>query len=424
MGYTLTEKLLLAHTKNKTISPGEFIYASVDLALANDITAPIAIKVLKENNIDKVFAADKIALVLDHFTPNKDIQSAEQCKLVAAFAKEKKIVHFFSPTGGNAGIEHILLPERGLVLPGYLVIGADSHTCTYGALTAFSTGVGSTDLAFVLAEGKIWLRVPKTIKVIFHGKRKKYVFGKDLILYLIGKIGVDGANYKSLEFYDKVTPPLCMEERFTICNMVIECGAKNGLFPYDEITERFVKLHSKKKYKVYHSDKNAVYEDVIEIDVGGVSPQVALPPLPSNSVSVDELKEKIYIDQVVIGSCTNGWLYDLKIAARILVGRKIHPNVRLIVIPATQEIYKQALKEGIIEVFTNAGGIISPPTCGPCLGGHMGILADGERCLATTNRNFVGRMGSTKSEVYLSSPAVAAASAVAGYIVSPEEIRK
>jgi len=424
MGYTLTEKLLLAHTSKRSIFPGEFIYVSVDLALANDITAPIAIKVLKENNIDEVFDPDRVVLVLDHFTPNKDIQSAEQCKFVEAFAKEKRIKHLFSPAGGNMGIEHILLPERGLVLPGQLVIGADSHTCTYGALAAFSTGVGSTDFAYVLAEGKIWLRVPKTIKVIFYGKRKKYVFGKDLILYFISKIGVDGANYMSLEFYDRVSPPLCMEERFTICNMVIECGGKNGLFPYDRITEEFVKFHSRKKYKVYHPDRGAKYEDVIEINVEGISPQVALPSLPSNSVGVDKLEKKIYINQVVIGSCTNGWLYDLKIAAKILVGRRIHPDVRLIVIPATQEIYRQALKEGIIEIFTNAGAIISPPTCGPCLGGHMGILADGERCLATTNRNFVGRMGSTNSEVYLSSPAVAAASAIAGYIISPEEIKK
>lgn len=421
MGKTITEKILAAHSNKKEVSPGEIIMADVDLVLGNDITAPIAIHEFKKTGIKKVFDYHKIVLVPDHFTPNKDIKSAENCKILREFAKEQKIINYFEV--GRTGIEHALLPEKGLVLPGELIIGADSHTCTYGAIGCFSTGIGSTDMAFSMATGKIWLKVPETIKFVYYGKLKKWVSGKDLILYTISQIGVDGANYCAMEFTGEVIKSLNMDERFTICNMAVEAGAKSGIIEPDEITLEYVEKRANRKYKIYKSDPEANYKKIYEFDVSKIEPQVALPHLPSNCVSVNKIKD-VWIDQVVIGSCTNGRITDLRVAASILKGRKVPQEVRLIIIPATQEIYKQALKEGLIEIFIEAGAVISPPTCGPCLGGHMGVLAKGERCVSTTNRNFVGRMGDKESEVYLSSPAVAAASAIAGKIVSPEEVLK
>ena len=412
---TITEKILAAHCGKKAVSPGEFINAKVDFALGNDITAPFAIEQLRGAGIKKVFDRKRIALVPDHFTPNKDLASAQQCKKLQEFAKEYNIEHYFEQ--GRVGVEHVLLPELGLIKPGDLVIGADSHTCTYGALGAFSAGVGSTDLAAVMAKGYCWLRVPESIKFVYKGKLKKYAEGKDLILHTIGKIGVDGALYKAMEFAGPVIKNLPMDDRFAMCNMAIEAGGKNGIVAPDAITRSYAR-----KGKFYSSDKNAVYSKVYEYDVSKLEPQVACPHLPSNVKSVSKLM-KVSIDQSFIGSCTNGRLSDLRKAAKILKGKKVNSRVRLIVIPATQKIYLQALKEGLLETFVKAGGVINTPSCGPCLGGHSGILAEGETAIATTNRNFVGRMGHPKSFVYLSNAAVTAASAVKGRIAHPAEIK-
>jgi 3-isopropylmalate/(R)-2-methylmalate dehydratase large subunit len=419
VGNTITEKILMAHTNLKKISAGQLINARVDIALGNDVTAPIAINEFQKAGGKKIFDKNKVALVLDHFTPNKDINSAQQCKAVREFALKQKVTHFYE--GGQVGIEHALLPEQGVVLPGDLVIGADSHTCTYGALGAFATGVGSTDLAAVMLTGELWFKVPQSIKFVIYGKLQKWVSGKDLILHIIGRIGVDGALYKAMEFTGETIGKLPMADRLSMANMAIEAGAKNGILAPDAITKEYVKKRAKRDYKFYTSDADAVYSDIIEINAGGIEPQVAFPHLPSNVKGISKAG-KVKIDQSLIGSCTNGRIEDLRIAAQILKKRKAASNVRLIVVPATPAIYKQALKEGLIEIFMNADAIISPPSCGACLGGHMGILAEGEKAIATTNRNFVGRMGHPKSEVYLASPAVAAASAVLGRIASPEEL--
>ncbi|MFH1457839.1 MAG: 3-isopropylmalate dehydratase large subunit [Candidatus Omnitrophota bacterium] len=420
MPYTIAEKILLAHTDKKDIAPGEFIEGRVDLALGNDITAPLAIEEFKKSRSFKVFDKNRIVLVPDHFAPAKDLKSANQCKVLADFSREQKIKNYFEV--GCMGIEHALLPEQKLVLPGDLVIGADSHTCTYGALGCYSTGVGSTDLARAFIDGKCWLKVPPSIKFIYKGRRNSWVGGKDLILFTIGNIGVDGALYRVMEFSGPVIRHLGMDDRLAMSNMAIEAGARAGISEPDEITLKFIKP-APRKYKVYHSDKDAVYEKVYEYDVTKLQPQVACPHLPSNVRPVEELK-KIRIDQVVIGSCTNGRISDLRAAAKILKGKKIKLGLRLIVIPATQKIYLEAVREGLAEIFVKAGGVFSTPTCGPCLGGHVGILAEGEVCLATTNRNFIGRMGHPKSFVYLSNPAVAAASAVTGRITHPDEVFK
>ncbi|WP_456397362.1 3-isopropylmalate dehydratase large subunit, partial [Desulfurobacterium sp.] len=396
MGMTITQKILAEHAGKEEVHPGELIMCKVDIALANDVTAPIAIKRIKELGAEKVFDKDKIALVPDHFTPAKDIKSAEQVKMMRDFAKEFNITHFWNE--GRVGIEHALLPEQGVVVPGDVVIGADSHTCTYGAIGAFSTGVGSTDMAYAWLTGEVWFKVPEQIKFIYYGKRKKWVSGKDLILYVIGMIGVDGALYKTMEHTGEAIRELPIDDRFTICNMAIEAGAKNGIIEPDEITLEYVKTRAKKPFKLYKSDPDAEYSEVYEIDVSKIEPQVAFPHLPSNTRPVTE-STHVTIDQVVIGSCTNGRITDLRIAAEIIKGKKVNPNVRCIVIPATQEIYKQAVDEGLIDIFIDAECVVSTPTCGPCLGGHMGILAKGERAVATTNRNFVGRMGHPESEV-------------------------
>ncbi len=424
MGYTITEKILLKHTKLKSIHPGEFIDAKVDLCLGNDITAPIAIEEFERLGAKKVFDKKKVVLVPDHFAPAKDMASANQCKRLATFSKQYEIKHYFEV--GKMGVEHALLPEIGLVLPGELIIGADSHTCTYGALGAFSTGVGSTDLAAAMVTGEVWLKVPESMKFIFHGKLGKWVGGKDLILHTIGDIGVDGARYRAMEFCGEVIEKLPMEDRLTMCNMAIEAGGKNGIIAPDKITADYIRsIKNKAKPgigKVYASDKDAKYHSVREYDCRKIEPLVACPSLPSNVKPVRALKD-VTIDQVVIGSCTNGRISDLRIAAKILKGKKVKHGVRLIVIPATQKIYMDAVNEGLARIFIDAGGVFSTPTCGPCLGGHMGILAAGERAISTTNRNFVGRMGDPTSEVYLSNPAVAAASAVKGRIAHPEEVR-
>src|SRR3989338_1110350 len=417
MPMTITEKILAKHAGLKEVRPGQLINAKVDIALGNDITAPIAIKEFHSAGADKVFNKNKVVLVPDHFTPNKDIKSAEQCKILREFAQEQKLTHYFD--GGDVGVEHALLPEKGIVVPGDLVIGADSHTCTYGAMGIFSTGVGSTDLAACYATGKVWLKVPETIKFVFNGKMNKWVSGKDLILYVIGEIGVDGAGYKAMEFSGPVITDLPMDDRLAMCNMAIEAGAKNGIIEPDDCTEKYIKDRAQREYKFYSSDPDCEYHNIHEYDVSTLSPQVALPNLPENTRPVEDLSD-IKIDQVVIGSCTNGRISDLRIAAKILKNKKIDPSVRLIVIPATQGVYLEALKEGLIEVFINAECVVSTPTCGPCLGGHMGILAEGERALSTTNRNFAGRMGHPKSEIYLCNPAVAAASAITGKITHPE----
>lgn len=416
MGMTLTEKIISAHTNKDEVHSGEFVIAKVDFSLANDITGPLAIKEFEKIGVDKVFDRERIALIPDHFTPNKDIPSAEQCKILREFARKMNIKYYYEV--GRVGIEHALLPEEGLVVPGDVVIGADSHTCTYGALGAFSTGVGSTDLANVWATGDIWLRVPESIKFILYGKPRKWITGKDIILNIIGRIGVEGANYMAMEFSGEALKYISMDSRFTICNMAIEAGAKNGIIPFDDVTAEYMKGRNKRPYKIYLPDEDADYKEIIEIDVSSIPLEVAFPHLPSNVKAVEEIGD-IYIDQVVIGSCTNGRIEDLRIAAQILKGKKVHPYVRLIVIPATQEVYLQALKEGLIEIFISAGASVSTPTCGPCLGGHMGILAKGERALATTNRNFIGRMGHPESEVYLCGPAVAAASSIEGKITAP-----
>jgi 3-isopropylmalate/(R)-2-methylmalate dehydratase large subunit len=415
---TLVEKILAAHSNKKNVSPGEFINIRVDLILANDITAPIAIREFSRIGVARVFDPKKVVIVPDHFTPNKDIASAEQTRLAREFCYQQGASYF---EVGDMGIEHVLLPEQGLVLPGDVVIGADSHTCTYGALGAFATGMGSTDVAAAMATSDIWMKVPETMKFIYHGRLGKWVGGKDLILYTIGDIGVDGALYMAMEFTGEAITSLSMDGRFTIANMAIEAGAKAGIFRVDGKTLDYIKSRAKRPYTVYEPDEDAKYSKVIEYDVSSLEPQVALPHSPANTKPVSQV-EDIEIDQAVIGSCTNGRLEDLDVAAGILKGRRIHPGVRCIVIPGSQQVYLDALTEGLMEIFIRAGAVVSTPTCGPCLGGHMGVLAAGERCISTTNRNFVGRMGSPKSEVYLSNPAVAAASALAGRIVSPEEI--
>lgn len=430
MGLTITEKILAAHAGKKTVKPGEFIEARVDIALGNDITAPLAIEEFRKSGVKKVFDKKKVVLVPDHFTPNKDAPSARQAKILRDFAREQNLKYYFDV--GRMGIEHALLPEQGIVKPGNLIIGADSHTCTYGALGAFSTGVGSTDLAAVMITGRLWFKVPETIKFIYRGRLNKWVSGKDLILYTIGDIGVDGALYKAMEFTGDVISNLSMDSRFSMCNMAIEAGAKSGIIEPDETTWEYVKQASgfrpqaSKKagglqlaaWSRYKSDPDAKYCEIREYDCSKIEPQVAFPPLPSNTKPVSEVGN-IPLDQVVIGSCTNGRIEDLRIAAKVLKGKKIPSYIRLIIIPATQNIYLQSIKEGLIEIFLEAGGVVSTPTCGPCLGGHMGVLTEGERALATTNRNFKGRMGHPKSEVYLSNPAVAAASAIKGRIAHP-----
>jgi 3-isopropylmalate/(R)-2-methylmalate dehydratase large subunit len=421
MPMTITEKILAKHAGLKEVEPGQLTNAKVDIALGNDITAPIAIEQFRRAGAKRVFDRERVVLLPDHFAPNKDIKSAEQCKLLREFAVEQDLAYYYEV--GQMGIEHALLPEQGIVVPGDLVIGADSHTCTYGALGAFSTGVGSTDLAAAMVTGELWFKVPETIKLIYRGKLRPWVGGKDLILYTIGQIGVDGALYMAMEFTGDTIDSLPMDGRFTMANMAIEAGAKNGIFHPDRITEQYVKGRARRAYHFYKSDPGARYKEVREFDVSTVEPQVAFPHLPSNTKGISEVGT-VTIDQAVIGSCTNGRIDDLREAADVLKGHKISPNVRLIIIPATPSIYRQAMKEGLFDVFLDAGSVISPPTCGPCFGGHMGILAKGERAIATTNRNFVGRMGHPESEVYLSNPAIAAASAVLGRIGSPEDLRR
>ena len=420
MGMTMTQKILAAHAGLESVEAGQLIEADLDLVLGNDITSPVAIHEMDGKMKDSsVFHKDKIALVMDHFVPNKDIKSAEHCKCVREFAAKHEITNFFDV--GEMGIEHALLPEKGLVVAGDVVIGADSHTCTYGALGAFSTGVGSTDMAAGMATGKAWFKVPSAIKIELTGKLQKWVSGKDVILHIIGMIGVDGALYQSMEFTGDGVAELSMDDRFTIANMAIEAGGKNGIFPVDEKAVAYMKEHSMRPFKAYEADEDAEYARVIRLDLGSIRPTVAFPHLPENTRSIDEVGE-VPVDQVVIGSCTNGRIDNLRVAAKILEGKKVKKGVRVIIIPATQKIYLQAMEEGLIRTFIEAGAIVSTPTCGPCLGGYMGVLAEGERCISTTNRNFVGRMGHVKSEVYLASPAVAAASAVTGKISGPEEL--
>ena len=419
MGRTIVEKILAAHTDRKNFKVGEILNVRVDFVFGNDVTAPLAIKDFQNSGAKHVFDSDRIGLIPDHFAPNKDIKSAEQCKILRDFSRKEKIKHYFEV--GKMGIEHALLPEQGLVLPGDVVVGADSHTPTSGALGAFATGVGSTDLGAIITLGEMWLKVPETIKFIYRGKLDKWVSGKDLILYTIGKIGVDGATYKVMEFCGEAIENLSMDNRFTMCNMAIEAGAKSGIIEPDKITLDYIKNRAKRPYKFYQSDSAAIYEKIIEYDVSEIEPQVAFPHLPENGRGISQVGE-IKIDQAVIGSCTNGRIEDLRIAAKILKGKQVYPGVRLIIIPGTQDIYLQAVREGLVEIFISAGAAFSTPTCGPCIGGHMGVLAEGERAISTTNRNFVGRMGHPKSEVYLSSPAVAAASAIIGKIANPEEV--
>jgi len=420
MGMTITEKILADHAGLAKVEPGQLINAKLDIVLGNDITAPVAIKEFKKLGLEKVFAKERVCLVPDHFTPNKDIKSAEQAKMLREFAREQELTNYFDI--GQMGVEHCLLPEQGIVVPGDVVIGADSHTCTYGALGAFATGVGSTDMAAGMATGEAWFKVPESIKFVYYGKLQPYVGGKDLILHTIGDIGVDGARYMAMEFTGEVISGLSMDNRFTMCNMAIEAGGKNGIIAFDEVTRVYVEGRAKRPWKVYQSDADANYAKVIEYDCSKIEPQVAFPHLPENTKPISQVGH-VTIDQVVIGSCTNGRLEDLRVAAGILKGHKVHKEIRLIIIPGTQEIYRQAMHEGLFDIFLDAGAAISTPTCGPCLGGHMGILAKGERALSTTNRNFVGRMGHPESEVYLASPAVAAASAVLGRIAAPWEVK-
>ena len=419
MGMTMTQKILAAHAGLETVTAGQLIEADLDLVLGNDVTSPVAIGEMKKMNVEGVFDKDKIAIVLDHFTPNKDIKSAELCKCAKDFAYANDITNFFET--GEVGIEHALLPEKGLVVAGDVIIGADSHTCTYGALGAFSTGVGSTDMAAGMATGKAWFKVPSAIKFHLTGKPGKWISGKDVILHIIGLIGVDGALYKSMEFVGDGIQYLSMDDRFAMTNMAIEAGGKNGIFPVDDLAVEYMKEHSTREYKVYEADEDAEYEAEYTIDLSKLKPTVAFPHLPENTRTIDEDFD-ISIDLVVIGSCTNGRISDLRAAAEVMKGRKVAKGVRVIVIPATQAVYLQAMEEGLLATFIKAGAAVSTPTCGPCLGGHMGILAKGERAVATTNRNFVGRMGDPESEVYLASPAVAAASAVTGKISGPEEL--
>jgi len=420
MTMTMAEKILAAHAGLEEVAPGQFIRARVDLVLANDITAPIAIREFQRLGVGEVWDRERVVLVPDHFAPNKDVKSAEQCRLVREFARQQRLPHYFEV--GRMGIEHVLLPEQGLVLPGDLVVGADSHTCTYGALGAFATGMGSTDIAVAMATGQVWMRVPETIKLIYHGRLPRWVGGKDLILHTIGHIGVDGALYQAMEFAGPAIADLPMDDRFTMANMAVEAGAKTGLFHVDEKTLAYIESRARRPYTIYQADPDARYARVVEYDVSGLEPQVAFPPLPSNVRPLSQVGE-VPIDQVVIGSCTNGRWRDLLLAAEVLRGRRVHLCVRCIVIPGTQEIFLRAVREGLAEVFVEAGAVFSTPTCGPCLGGHMGVLAAGERCVSTTNRNFAGRMGHPESEVYLANPAVAAASAVLGRIGGPDELQ-
>ena len=420
MGMTMTQKILANHAGLDKVVAGQLIEASLDLVLGNDITSPVAIKEMDKMNVNGVFDKDKIALVPDHFVPNKDIKSAEHCKCVREFAVKNDITNYFEV--GQMGIEHALLPEQGLTVAGDVIIGADSHTCTYGALGAFSTGVGSTDMAAGMAAGKAWFKVPSAIKFNIIGQLPKHVSGKDVILHIIGMIGVDGALYKSMEFTGEGIKNLTMDDRFTIANMAIEAGGKNGIFPVDDLAIAYMKEHSKREYKIFEADDDAEYDEEYTIDLSKLRPTIAFPHLPENTKTIDEIKEDIIIDQVVIGSCTNGRMDDMRIAADILKGRKVKKGIRCIVIPATQKIYLQCIEEGLLKIFVEAGCVVSTPTCGPCLGGYMGVMAANERCVSTTNRNFVGRMGHVESEVYLASPAVAAASAITGKISSPEQI--
>ena len=419
MGMTMTQKILAAHAGLETVTAGQLIEADLDLVLGNDITSPVAIHEMEKMKVNKVFDKDKIALVPDHFVPNKDIKSAEHCKCVREFAYRNEITNYFEV--GQMGIEHALLPEKGLTVAGDVIIGADSHTCTYGALGAFSTGVGSTDMAAGMVTGKAWFKVPSAIKIELKNKPARWISGKDIILHIIGMIGVDGALYQSMEFTGDGIAYLTMDDRFTISNMAIEAGGKNGIFPVDELTIAYMKAHSTRTYKIYEPDADAEYEETISIDLSTLRPTIAFPHLPENTKTIDEIKEPVDIQQVVIGSCTNGRMDDLRMAASILKNHKVKNGIRCIIIPATQKIYLDAMEEGLLKIFIEAGAVVSTPTCGPCLGGYMGILAEGERCVSTTNRNFVGRMGHVNSEVYLASPAVAAASAITGRISSPEE---
>lgn len=420
MGMTMTQKILADHAGVKEVHAGELIEANVDIVMANDITGPMALPIFKKM-ADKVFDKDKVVLVPDHFTPNKDIKSAENSKAIREFSREQGLTHHMEQ--GKCGVEHAILPESGIVVAGDAVIGADSHTCTYGAIGAFSTGVGTTDIATGMATGQLWFKVPSAIKFNLHGKLPKYVSGKDVILHIIGRIGVDGALYKSMEFTGEGVKELSMADRFTICNMAIEAGAKNGIFPVDEAAIEYLDKHAKRDYKIYEADSDAEYEEVVDVDLSAIRPTVAFPHLPGNAKTVDEIEamDKIYIDQVVIGSCTNGRMEDLRKAAAILKGKKVADNVRVMVVPATQKIYLQCILEGILETFVEAGCAVNTPSCGPCMGGHMDVLAKGEKCVSTTNRNFVGRMGDVESLIYLASPETAAASAIAGYIANPEK---
>ena len=419
MGMTMTQKILAAHAGLESVVAGQLIEAELDLVLGNDITSPVAIHEIEKMNVDGVFHKDKIALVMDHFAPNKDIKSAQHCKCVREFACKHEISNYFDV--GEMGIEHALLPEKGLTVAGDVIIGAASHTCTYGALGAFSTGVGSTDMAAGMATGKAWFKVPSAIKFNIVGKPAPWVSGKDVILHIIGMIGVDGALYKSMEFVGEGIKNLSKDDRFTIANMAIEAGGKNGIFPVDDLTREYMKEHSVRPFVEYEADEDAVYDEEYTIDLSTLKPTVAFPHLPENTRTIDEVGD-VKIDQVVIGSCTNGRMDDLRVAAKIMEGKKVAKGIRVIVIPATQKIYLDAMSEGLLRTFVEAGAIVSTPTCGPCLGGYMGVMAEGERCVSTTNRNFVGRMGHVESEVYLASPAVAAASAITGKISSPEEV--
>ena len=421
MGMTITEKILAAHAGVEKVTPGDLINSKIDIVMGHDLSAPPAIEELERIGADRVFDREKIVLVPDHFTPNKDVRSAENCKRMKEFARRHRISHYYEV--GEMGIAHALLPEKGIVLPGDVVVGGDSHTCTYGGLGAFATGVGSSDLAAAILTGELWFKVPESMKFVYHGKLQKWVDGKDLILYTIGDIGVDGALYRAMEFAGDAIDQLPMSGRLTMANMAIEAGAKNGIFEPDSVTEEYLRGKTNRPQRVFRSDRDATYRDVREYDVARIEPQVAFPHLPSNTKPISQVGD-IPIDQVVLGSCTNGRIEDLRVAAQVLRGNKVAPYVRLIVIPATQEVYGQAMREGLFQIFLDAKAVISTPTCGPCVGGHMGVLAKGERAVSTTNRNFVGRMGHPESEVYLSNPAVAAASAVKGRIASPEEVVK
>ncbi len=421
MGMTMTQKILAAHAGLDHVAAGQLIEAKLDVVMANDITGPMALPIFKEM-AEKVFDKDKVVLVPDHFTPNKDIKSAENSKAIREFAREQGLSWFFEQ--GKSGVEHAILPEAGVVAAGECIIGADSHTCTYGALGAFSTGVGTTDIATGMATGELWFKVPSALKFVLKGKPGPFVSGKDIIIHIIGKIGVDGALYKSMEFTGDGISALSMDDRFTMANMAIEAGAKNGIFPVDEKAQCYLKEHTKKEYRIYEADADAEYDDVIEIDLGKVRPTVAFPHLPGNAKTIDEIEamEPVRIHQVVIGSCTNGRMEDMRKAAALLKGHTVHEDVRVMVIPATQNIYKQCMKEGLLDIFVDAGCAVNTPSCGPCMGGHMGVMAAGERCVSTTNRNFVGRMGHVDSLIYLASPEVAAASAIAGCIANPEKV--